>query len=175
MKVGDRVRRQCFKVALCSVLGKWYASCSRRKTCLKCTQVCNKCGLFERTHAVLRPKSFPPASRHHLPSTAVYTGTSMDHPFDHVEYCHHNDRLSVPLFTDSHFPNAFGPTGVETGSQGTTWVNRCASPPTPNRSLTHTISPQSSSTPRHTRPSIICRTCRSGMAPLPSRGFSQPT
>jgi hypothetical protein len=117
------------------------------KTCLKCTQVCNKCGLFERTHAVPRPETFP--HRHHLRPTPVYT--HMDHPFDHAEYCRHDDRLSVqPFTTDSHFPNALGPTGGGTSSQGTTWVNHGALPPTSHLSPSHTVSPQPSSTPHHT-------------------------
>lgn len=117
-----------------------------RKTCLKCTQVCNKCGLFERTHAVPRPRTF--SRRNHWPPTPVYT--NMDHPFDHAEHCHHADNLSVrPFTTDSHFPNAFGPTDREASSQGTTRVNHGALSPTSHLSPSHTVSPQPSSTAYH--------------------------
>lgn len=127
------------------------------------TQVCNKCGLFERTHAVPRPKTFP--RRHHLPPTPVYK--NMVHPFDHAEYCHHDDRLSVqPFTTDSHFPDAFGPTGGETSSQGTRWVNGTM-PPTTHLGPSHTASPHPSSTPRHAG-SQLSSTVPAEAARLPS-------
>lgn len=118
------------------------------KTCLKCTQVCNKCGLFERTHAVPRPKNFP--HRHRWRPTPVHT--NMDHPFDHAEICYHDDGLSVQsAAADGRFPNSFGSTGGETSSQGKTWVNHGALPPISHPSgPSHTISPQPPSTPHHT-------------------------
>jgi hypothetical protein len=119
------------------------------KPCLKCTQVCNKCGLFERTRAVPRPNTFPRRHWHQFRPTPVYT--NMDHPFGHAENRDHDDRLLLvqPFTTDSHFPNVFGPTGGETSSQGTTWVNHGALPSTSHLSPSHTVSPQPSSTPHH--------------------------
>ncbi len=112
--------------------------------CLKCTQVCNKCGLFERTHAVPRPKTLP--RRHRLRPTVC---PNMGHPFDHASYCHHDDHPSVQPFA-SHIPDAFGSTSGETSSQGMSWVNHGVLP-TPSRlSPSHAISPQPSST-YHTR------------------------
>ena len=79
----------------------------------------------------------------------MYTNTG--HPYDHAEYRYRDRRLSVqPFTTDSHFHNAFGPTGGETSSQGTAWVNRGTLPPTSHRSPSHTVSPQPSPTPHHT-------------------------
>lgn len=103
MKLSDRIRRQCFNCRTTATKA-W-----RRSVLNPGKMVCNKCGLFERTHAVPRPKIL----RHHWRPTPVYT--NIVHPSDHAEYCHHVDHLSVPPFTtDSHFPNAFGPTCGDT-------------------------------------------------------------
>ena len=136
------------------------------RSCLKCTQVCNKCGLFERSHAVPRPRTFPRIHRRWRP-TPVNTNT--DHTFDHAEYCHHDDSRSVqPVSTDSHFPYSSGPTvtGGETSSQGKTWVNHNALPH-PHLSPSHTLSPNPSSTPHHTG-SHLSSTVPAEAACLPS-------
>jgi len=109
---------------------------------LKCLQVCNKCGLFERTHAVPRPKTFP--RRRRSPPIPAYP--NMGHPFGHAQHFHHDDydNSSVQPFI-THFPRAVGSTGGETSSQGT-WVNHGVLPTTSHPSQFHTISPQPSST-----------------------------
>jgi len=142
MKLDHRIRRQCFNCKTTETKA-W-----RRSVLSPGKMVCNKCGLFERTHAVSRPNTFPRRHWHHSQPTPVYT--NMDHPFGHAENRDHDDRLSVqPFTTDSHFPNAFGPTGGETSSQGTIWVNHGALPSTSHLSPSHTVSPQPSSTPHH--------------------------
>ena len=139
------------------------------KTCLKRIQVCNKCGLFERSHAVPRPKSFP-RKRHLQPMQPTPVYTNMDHPFDHAEYCHHDDRLSGQLLTtDSPSLNASGPPGGQTSSQGTMSANHRhgTMPPTTHLSPSHTVSPQPSSTP-HYAGSHISPTVPVEAARLPS-------
>jgi hypothetical protein len=125
--------------------------------CLKCTQVCNKCGLFERAHGVPRPATF--LRRRRWRPTPAYQ--NMGHPFDHAEYSHHDDRLSVQPFA-SHFPDAFGSTGGETSSQGMTWVNHGVFP-TPSG-----LSPSCVSLPQPTSTIIYC-TCPAEAASLPYR------
>src|SRR5260370_39801390 len=102
---------------------------------LKCTQVCNKCGLFERTHAVPRPKTLP--RRHRLRPTVC---PNMGHPFDHASYCHHDDHPSVQPFA-SHIPDAFGSTGGGTSSPATASVNHRGFPTTPRLSPSHAAPP----------------------------------
>jgi len=133
--------------------------------CLKCTQVCNKCGLFERAHAVPRPKTF--LRRRRFPPTPVYQ--NMGHPFYNAEYSHHDDRPSVQSFA-SHFPDAFGSTGGETSSQGMTWVNHGVLPTPSGLSPSYVAPPQPSST------IIYCPCpCQSGIPSPPSWRISPLT
>ncbi|KAF8473679.1 hypothetical protein DFH94DRAFT_620391, partial [Russula ochroleuca] len=53
LKLCDRIRRQCFNCRATATT-TW-----RRSILNPGKLVCNKCGLFERTHAVPRPKTFP--------------------------------------------------------------------------------------------------------------------
>jgi hypothetical protein len=102
------------------------------------SQVCNKCGLFERAHAAPRPKAFPRRRRSRSPSGSGYPNT--DAPlFNHFEYRHYDDRS----FT-GHFPSAVGSTCGDTNSQDPTWMtNNVSSTPTRTRlNPTHIVSPQ---------------------------------
>ncbi|KAI0247091.1 hypothetical protein BJV78DRAFT_1076851, partial [Lactifluus subvellereus] len=53
MKLGDGIRRQCFNCGAVETV-TW-----RRSMLSPGKLLCNKCGLFERTHGVPRPKTFP--------------------------------------------------------------------------------------------------------------------
>jgi len=62
MKLGDCIRRQCFNCRATETT-TW-----RRSRLSPGKMLCNKCGLFERTHAVPRPKTFPRRRRSQPPS-----------------------------------------------------------------------------------------------------------
>ncbi|KAI0284766.1 hypothetical protein BC826DRAFT_878932, partial [Russula brevipes] len=53
MKLGDGIRRQCFNCRAVETT-TW-----RRSMLSQGKLLCNRCGLFERTHGVPRPKTFP--------------------------------------------------------------------------------------------------------------------
>jgi hypothetical protein len=102
------------------------------------SQVCNKCGLFERAHAAPRPKAFPRRRRSRSPHAPGYPNT--DAPlFNHFEYRHYDDRS----FT-GHFPSAVGSTCGDTNSQDPTWMTDVVSstPTRLNPRTTHIVSPQ---------------------------------
>ncbi|KAH9973537.1 hypothetical protein BGW80DRAFT_1127739, partial [Lactifluus volemus] len=52
-KLSNRIRRQCFN---CKAIE---TSTWRRSVLTTGKLLCNKCGLFERTHGIPRPKKFP--------------------------------------------------------------------------------------------------------------------
>lgn len=82
------------------------------------SQLCNKCGLFERTHAVPRPKSFPRRRR-----SRPTVHPSMNPPAFGNEG---NYRLNDPLPnipSSSHFPDAFGTGGGETTPRDMPWTS----------------------------------------------------
>jgi hypothetical protein len=113
MKLCDTIRRQCFNCRATATT-TW-----RRSVLNPEKMVCNKCGLFERTHAVPRPKTFP-RRRRSLRSSA-HRNVDLP-PSNHLEYRHRNDHPSIKSFT-GHFPNGFGSMGGETNSQDTTWMS----------------------------------------------------
>lgn len=97
------------------------------------SQVCNKCGLFERAHAAPRPKAFPRRRRSRSPPASGHPNT--DAPlFNHFEYRHYDDRSYT-----GHFPSIVGSTCGDTNSRDPTWMTDIvSSTPSP----THIISPQ---------------------------------
>jgi hypothetical protein len=119
-------------------MGVWLYVCSRRKAfCSEMrSQVCNKCGLFERAHAAPRPKAFPRRRRSHSPPASAYPNT--DAPlFNHFEYRHYDDRS----FT-GHFPSAVGSTYGDRNSQDSTWMTDIVSSTPTHLNPTHIASPQ---------------------------------
>jgi hypothetical protein len=92
-------------------------------TCLKCLQLCNKCGLFERTHAVPRPKTFP-RRRRSRPPAPVHSGMSTL-PFNgHGSDTHRHYQSDHPLIMPltAHAFNTFDSVCGEAISQDTSWV-----------------------------------------------------
>ncbi|KAH9989578.1 hypothetical protein BJV77DRAFT_678230 [Russula vinacea] len=119
MRLGDLIRRQCFNCRATETR-TW-----RRSVLNPGKMVCNKCGLFERSHASPRPNTLP--HKHRLRPTPVYP--DMDPASDRVE----NSQLNGRPFTDSftgHFSNAFGSPGEATTPHDTTWVNHSVFPTT---------------------------------------------
>ncbi|KAH9987768.1 hypothetical protein BJV74DRAFT_773791 [Russula compacta] len=57
-KLSNRIRRRCFN---CKAIE---TSTWRRSVLTPGKLLCNKCGLFERTHAIPRPKKFPRRRAH---------------------------------------------------------------------------------------------------------------
>ncbi|KAH9967569.1 hypothetical protein BC827DRAFT_1089877, partial [Russula dissimulans] len=53
MKLGNGVRRRCFNC------GATETTTWRRSTISYGKLLCNRCGLYERTHFMARPKNFP--------------------------------------------------------------------------------------------------------------------
>ncbi len=101
------------------------------------SQVCNKCGLFERAHAAPRPKAFPRRRRSRSPPASGNPNT--DAPlFNHFEYRHYDDRSYT-----GHVPSAVGSMCGDTNLQDQTWMTDIVSESsTPTRSPAHIVSPQ---------------------------------
>lgn len=149
VKLTSRVRRQCFNCNSKAtttwrrsmlMFGKWVCDIvcviSEKHSVLRLkSQVCNKCGLFERAHAAPRPKAFPRRRRSRSPPASGYSNTDAA-PFNHFEYRHYDDRS----FT-GHFPSTVGPTCGDTNSQDSTWMTDTVSS-TPTRDNTQIVSPQ---------------------------------
>ena len=84
---------------------------------LKRLQLCNKCGLFERTHSAPRPKEFPRKRR----SQPAPVRQSMNPPlFNGQGYYHYSDYPKDISLT----PNAFGTVDGETPPQDTSWMTQ---------------------------------------------------
>ncbi|KAJ7724642.1 hypothetical protein B0H16DRAFT_1232337, partial [Mycena metata] len=60
-KLSDRVRRRCFNCCTTDTITWRWSNLSPGKYFLPFTDcwMCNKCGLFERTHSRPRPEQFP--------------------------------------------------------------------------------------------------------------------
>jgi hypothetical protein len=147
MKPGSGMRRQCFNCKSIETAtwrrsmlspGKLVRLTSFFETiCLKFLQLCNKCGLFERTHAVPRPKTFPrrrrsrPAPVHSGMNILPFDGHGSD-PHRHYQ----NDHPSIMPLT-AHTFNTFGSVCGEAISQDTSWVTH--SPPDVSSTPTRVI------------------------------------
>jgi hypothetical protein len=149
-KLTSRLRRQCFNCKSKATTtwrrsmlmsGKWVCDfvcvVVEKQPVLKLrSQVCNKCGLFERAHAAPRPKAFPRRRRSRSPPAHGHPNT--DAPlFNHFEYRHYDDRS-----TTSHFPSAVGSTCGNTNSQDLTWMTDIVSSTPTRLNPTHIVSPQ---------------------------------
>jgi hypothetical protein len=151
VKLTSRVRRQCFNCKSKAtttwrrsmlVFGKWVRDVvcvvAEKHSVLKMkSQVCNKCGLFERAHAAPRPKAFPRRRRSRSPPASGSGYPNTDAPlFNQFEYRHYDDRS----FT-GHFPSAVGSTCGDTNLQDSTWMtDNVFSTPT-RLNPTHIVSP----------------------------------
>lgn len=151
LKLCDRVRRQCFNCKATTtttwrrsmlnqgkLVRSYYAVLET--ACLKRSQVCNKCGLFERTHSVPRPKTFPRKRR----SIRSSVPPNSDPPsFNHLEHRQHSDHPSVMPST-GHSPSPFGSMGSEINSQDTTsqWMTDNVPSIPPRLSPPHTVPSQ---------------------------------
>ncbi|KAN0138229.1 hypothetical protein V8E53_004118 [Lactarius tabidus] len=112
VKLTHCMRRQCFNCKATET-STW-----RRSLLTAGKMVCNKCGLFERTHFVPRPERFPrrktlasKSSRHSpLYSRKNSTiGGAVNHPYD--------DKYLTPRLLPAHFVDALDPTSGESAPQ----------------------------------------------------------
>lgn len=110
--------RQRRGAALRSVKGNWYeCDIVIWLTCLIQSQLCNKCGLFERTHSAPRPKSFP---RRRRSRPSVHPSMNLPAFGNEGNYCANNPLPNIP--SSSHFPDAFGTGGGEINPQDMLWM-----------------------------------------------------
>ncbi len=140
-------------VAQCSVPGNWWvteATYLSQMIDLTHPQLCNKCGLFERTHAIPRPQKFPRRRSHN--SKAVRTPPAHPDmrmpPGDGFVNRHSKGPHSPALPIATHLLHALDPISGEIFPQHVPWhspdaadsasarVNRCH-PPTEQPAMYH--------------------------------------
>jgi hypothetical protein len=147
MKLGDGIRRQCFNCRARETT-TWRRSVLSSGKLVRLTwssgylfltqlQLCNRCGLFERTHGIPRPKAFPRRRR----SRPAPVDKSVDlAPFNsdgHSSFTGWSPyKPSAP-----QSPDALDTVGGETTSQDTPWmthgmphVSPTSSHPSPSQS-----------------------------------------
>jgi hypothetical protein len=81
-------------------------------------QLCNKCGLFERTHSISRPKEFPRRRRSRPPSARQSADLT---PLGSEGHYYHNSPPSNTPFI-SHLPNDFCTVGGPPTPQDVSWT-----------------------------------------------------
>jgi hypothetical protein len=149
-KLTSRVRRQCFNCKSRATTtwrrsmlmsGKWVCDfvcvvVEKHSVLNIRSQVCNKCGLFERAHAAPRPKAFPRRRRSRSPSGTGYRNTGAP-LFNHFEYRHYDDCS----FT-GHVPSAVGSTCGDTNLRDPTWMTDIVSSTPAHLNPSHIVSPQ---------------------------------
>lgn len=99
-------------------------------------QLCNKCGLFERTHGVPRPKAFPRRRRHRSRTSSTdqsvtrARSNSDEHCTTSSPYTSYTSSPET-LYTSrpytsntSQFPDVFNAVDGATTSQDTPWMTR---------------------------------------------------
>lgn len=128
--------------ALCSVPENWCVFMVTpviyltEMTCLKCSQLCNKCGLFERTHGIPRPKKFPRRRRAHstkaMPPPSVHPNARTV-PNGAAVNPHIQDIQSPTSPGRTHLVHAFDPMSGEIFPQHAPWISPDGSDPSPAR------------------------------------------
>jgi len=143
-KLSNRIRRRCFNCKATET-STW-----RRSVLSPGKLLCNKCGLFERTHAIPRPQKFPRRRTHN--SKAVRTPPAHSDmrmpPGDGFVNRHSKDLHSPALPIATHLLHALDPISGEIFPQHVPWhspdaadsasarVNRCH-PPTEQPAMYH--------------------------------------
>jgi len=123
-KISNRLRRRCFN---CRAIE---TSTWRRSVLSPGKLLCNKCGLFERTHAIPRPKKFPRRRTHG--SKVIRPPTT--HPDMRTSFVnrHSKDTESRSLPT-THLLHALDPISGEIYPQHTPWNSSVSPEATPAR------------------------------------------
>jgi hypothetical protein len=109
--------------------------------CLKCSQLCNKCGLFERTHGIPRPKKFPRRRRAHsakaVPALSVDSNMRTPPGGDVVDARSPDIQLPFsPVHT--HLVHTFDPISGEIFPQHMPWTSDGPDPSPARFSRCHT-------------------------------------
>jgi hypothetical protein len=140
MKPGDGIRRQCFNCRVAETT-TWRRSMINFGKLVRLTrlssgmtfffadaaffQLCNRCGLFERTHGVPRPKAFPRRRRKRTRGASAdqHEGVATS-PFNSDGDCNFTDSSPYDASYASQFPDVFDAVdGTTTSpSQDTPWV-----------------------------------------------------
>lgn len=154
MKLGDAIRRQCFNCRATHTT-TWRRSTLSRGKLVRFTvslrtnelvseegrsQLCNKCGLFERTHSAPRPKEFPRKRRSQPAFARQSTNPQL---FNGQGYHNYNDCPKDFSFIP-HIPNAFAMVDGETPPQDTSWMTQIV----PHISTTPSLYPTTAEHPR---------------------------
>jgi hypothetical protein len=117
-KLREGVRRRCFNCKATETT-TW-----RRSSLSPGKLLCNRCGLFERTHRIARPESFPrrrrtrPASAF---SAADFPPFSSDFSSGEQWQCENYLSSIVPL---TQYPQPFDAVGGQSISQNTSWMTQ---------------------------------------------------
>jgi len=123
-KLSNRIRRRCFNCKATET-STW-----RRSVLSPGKLLCNKCGLFERTHAIPRPKKFPRRRTHSSKTVrAPTTPSDMRTPAgDGLVHRHskHTHTSSAPITT--HLLHALDPISGEIFPQHMPWNSQQDSP-----------------------------------------------
>jgi hypothetical protein len=127
-KISNRLRRRCFNCKATET-STW-----RRSVLSPGKLLCNKCGLFERTHAIPRPKKFPRRRTH---------GSKVIRPPSHPNMRtlsgngfinrHSKDTGSPSLPITTHLVHALDPVSGEIIPQHTPWNSPDSPDATPAR------------------------------------------
>ncbi|KAI0306138.1 hypothetical protein B0F90DRAFT_1814930 [Multifurca ochricompacta] len=123
-KLNGRMRRRCFNCKATET-STW-----RRSVLSLGKLLCNKCGLFERTHAIPRPKKFPRRRRHNAISAlrpSAHSNTEILPSRGAVNH-HYQDSRPTSLPRTTHHVHALDPTNETVFPPETPWP----SPITPN-------------------------------------------
>jgi len=113
-KLSNRIRRRCFNCKATET-STW-----RRSVLSPGKLLCNKCGLFERTHNMSRPKKFPRRRTHNSKALSLHSDMRSPHgsSFDNR---HAKDAHSPTLPITTHLLHALDPISGEIFPQQMPW------------------------------------------------------
>ncbi|KAN0113844.1 hypothetical protein V8E52_007316 [Russula decolorans] len=123
-KISNRLRRRCFN---CKAIE---TSTWRRSVLSPGKLLCNKCGLFERTHAIPRPKKFPRRRTHG--SKVIRPPTT--HPDMRTSFVNRHTKDTEPRsLPTTQLLHALDPISGEIYPQHTPWNSSASPDATPAR------------------------------------------
>lgn len=123
-KISNRLRRRCFN---CKAIE---TSTWRRSVLSPGKLLCNKCGLFERTHAIPRPKKFPRRRTHG--SKVIRPPTT--HPDMRTSFVNRHSKDTEPRsLPTTQLLHALDPISGEIYPQHTPWNSSASPDATPAR------------------------------------------
>jgi hypothetical protein len=123
-KISNRLRRRCFNCKATET-STW-----RRSVLSPGKLLCNKCGLFERTHAIPRPKKFPRRRTHG--SKVIRPPTT--HPDMRTSFVNrHSKDIEPSSLPTTQLLHALDPISGEIYPQHTPWNSSASPDATPAR------------------------------------------